>query len=277
MDRITYLNKMLKRWDANIDYEIATNSLKNQLLNNIRDYLNVVHRYYGGSSDIIIYFYHLAGESTLNKDYIISKFYSYLEKANDSDLYYILLNYFYYASHEIVGNNNTYVILHNKSNEDILAAGSPIQIITDNGGAMMIVPAGAKELDDALVNDVLKWLTDYPKARDNLVNALKSFNSKNIKDCLNHMYKSLEWFLKEFFVNKKNIENQTENIAEFFNSTQANPHTKNIFGQIINFYKIFMNDYVRHGDGAVYEDIEFFLYQTGAMMRLLIQLKQSHS
>lgn len=278
MDRITYFNKVFERWNIEIDNEAATKTLKNQLNNTICQYFNGINVIY--KENIIYRFYHLVGESTrcLDDPFFYDDIFSgYLDINKDSNMYYIFLNHFFYALYEFLSDDPRQEDLCVDLNEDILAASSPIQIITFEDGPMMIVPAGAKELDDALVNDVLNWLSDYPKARENLIDALKSYNSKEIKACLIHMYKSFEEFLKKFFENDKNIEKQQKDIVGFFDRIQVNPHTKNIFGQIMNFYKIYMNEYVRHGDGAVYDDIEFFLYQTGAMMRLLIQLKESQS
>jgi len=145
------------------------------------------------------------------------------------------------------------------------------RLITNNDGAVFY-PSGAEELDETLVEDILKWLSDIPTAQQAFIAALKMYSTSSISKCLDELRKSFEFTLRAIFKNKKSLENQSNEIRNLFSEKGVDPQIRNIFTKIYNFYIIYQNENVKHGEGAKYYDIEFILYQTGSMIRFLLRL-----
>jgi len=274
-DRIMYLDEMHKRWNIDINVNEKQRILNNRLLNHIETFFRAnVRKGLPFMQSIARAFFHNAGEEAAKYNLNSTTVNLYIKKKIDSIDFYKHINFFLLAVTEHYADCSSYDWLYDIMHIDIIISGNQIGIIRKDNGAIMIIPAGAKELDDALVNDVLKWLIDYPKARKSLVSALNKYDAKNIKECLNNIYKSLEDFLREFFKNNKNLENQKQLIRDFLKEKRGVPEMQNLIIKMYDYYALGMNEIARHGDKAIYEDIEYMLYQTGALIRILIQLKR---
>jgi len=273
VDRVAYLNEMHKRWDIDIDLSEKQYILNNRLLNHIMTFFrNNKGKGFPFIQSMISAFYHNAGEEAAKYDINPNVMINYVKKKIECIDFYRCINFFLLAVAEYYDNSSIYDWLFDVMREDIIISGNLINIIRNNDGAIMIIPAGAKELDEPLVNDILNWLIDYPRARKNLISALEKYDAKNIKECLNLLYSSLEDFLQEFFENKKNLENQKQVIGDFLKEKRGIPEMQNLIIKMYDYYALGMNEITRHGDKAIYEDIEYMLYQTGALIRILIQL-----
>ncbi|HEY5043878.1 MAG TPA: hypothetical protein VIK53_18045 [Verrucomicrobiae bacterium] len=139
-------------------------------------------------------------------------------------------------------------------------------------------PAGAKLLDKAVVDDVLKWLDGYPKVAESFQKALALHlggDSNSRRNLLDNLRFSLEQLLKMILKNEKSLENQKEILTGWL-------HEHGLQQQIINMYvallfgpyAIYQNEAVKHAAKFGADEIEFIIYQTGTFMRLLLQLEQ---
>lgn len=158
---------------------------------------------------------------------------------------------------------------------------------TESDDGIFIFPSGAKELDDALVSEPLEWLSDYKEARKLFIKALKAYSnatSDNASKVADDFRKALEAFFQEFF-NKPNTGLQAlkkdygnylkekgvpkEGINNDF------PVLLNAFESFIGNYTYFNNEHAKHHDNTPLNCLEYILYQTGNIIRLLITLKNS--
>ncbi|MGI5908658.1 MAG: hypothetical protein ACOX8O_08595 [Christensenellales bacterium] len=74
-----------------------------------------------------------------------------------------------------------------------------VDIVKSKDGYILI-PSGAKELDEKLVNDNLVWLADYKAAYKEYAAALRAYiDKKEIRFIADSLRLSLELFLKQFF------------------------------------------------------------------------------
>lgn len=154
--------------------------------------------------------------------------------------------------------------------------GIPYEIIQDKDGAF-IFPKGAKELDDALVSEPLEWLAKYPKSRKEWIEALKmyaDFSAENPSEVADKFRKALERFFQEFFESEKSLENMKSEYGDFLTSKGVPAEIKNNLEKILDLYAKYMNNYAKHHDKAGQNVLEYILYQTGNLIRLLITLKQ---
>lgn len=150
------------------------------------------------------------------------------------------------------------------------------EIIVD-GNRKFIFPNGAKELDKGLVTDVLGWLKEYPISRKKFIDALVEYSNKseyNISNIADEFRKALESFFQEFFNSKKSLENYKSEYGKYLKDHGVPKEISNNFYIILNLYNTFINNYAKHHDRTSKNVLEYIMYQTGNIIRLLIIVKR---
>lgn len=151
----------------------------------------------------------------------------------------------------------------------------PYDLLEDNG-CYFIFPKGAKELDDALVSDTLLWLKDYPATQKAWIKALKDYSvstEQTASETADNFRKALERFFQEFFSSEKSLENLKSEYGTFLSSKGVPAELKNNFEKLLESYTNYMNNYAKHHDKTSKNVLEYIMYQTGNIIRLLITLK----
>ena len=155
----------------------------------------------------------------------------------------------------------------------------PFEIVYDENGAF-IFPKGAEEMDIALVSQPLAWLSAYPKAHTAYVKALKEYSEAtpgNASDIADKFRKTLETFFQEFFTCDKSLENCKGLYGNYLKSQNVPPEITANFETLLQAYTNFMNGYAKHHDKTGLNVLEYIMYQTGNIIRLLITLKQAET
>ena len=149
-----------------------------------------------------------------------------------------------------------------------------------NRNGVHILPIGAKPLDEALVNDVLVWLDDYPEIKKHYYEALQMVMEKNplvIRNLLDNLRLSLEMLLKIVLKNNEPLEEQSKYLKRWLNLRGIEENIRLMFTDLLSRdrYTQLMNEAVKHGD-RVWQpaEIEFLVYQTGMFIRFLIEATQ---
>ena len=149
------------------------------------------------------------------------------------------------------------------------------EMVRDSEG-VFIFPKGAAELDDALVSEPLEWLTNYPKARKAFVTAIRQYSEEiYVRDVADNLRKALEAFLQEFLGNDKNLEKNKEEICRYLGGEKVDSAISGLFHPLISAYKTFNDKTAKHNDFVDPRLLEFLLYQTGVLIRMVISIKQS--
>ena len=139
-----------------------------------------------------------------------------------------------------------------------------------------IFPKGAKELDDALVSEPLFWLKDYPAACRTYTTALKQYaDGIYIRDVADNLRKSLEAFLQEFLGNTKNLESNKTEICKYLGQQGVDSGISGLFQPLINAYKNINDRIAKHNDYVDEKLLEFLLYQTGVLIRMVLSVKRT--
>lgn len=152
----------------------------------------------------------------------------------------------------------------------------PYELIKDEDG-YFIFPKGAKELDYALVSEPLEWLSEYPQTQKEWIEALKVYSSltdDNASDVADKFRKALERFFQEFFGKTKSLENLKSEYGAYLNARGVPSEISNNFETLQKSYTDFMNNYAKHHNKTTRNVLEYIMYQTGNIIRLLITLKQ---
>ena len=149
--------------------------------------------------------------------------------------------------------------------------------VEDDDG-LFIFPAGAKELDDALVSEPLEWLSEYSNTRKTYVTALKQYSDGiYIRDVADNLRKALEAFLQEFLGNEKNLETNKNEICKYLGEQGVDAGIAGLFQPIINAYKNINDRIAKHNDAVDAKLLEFLLYQTGVLIRMVLTVKEAES
>lgn len=147
------------------------------------------------------------------------------------------------------------------------------EVLKDKNG-YFIFPKGAKELDISLVSEPLEWLSDYPNARKTYVTALKQYSERiYIRDVADNLRKALETFFQEFLGNTKNLETNKQEICKYLGTQGVDAGIAGLFQPLINSYKNINDRIAKHNDAVDEKLLEFLLYQTGVLIRMVITVK----
>lgn len=152
----------------------------------------------------------------------------------------------------------------------------PYELMEDDDG-IFIFPKGAKELDDALVSQPLTWLKDYPVAEKAWIKALRIYSDKTeekASDIADLFRKALEAFFREFFPGNKALENYKSEYGAYLKAHGVPKEISANFETLLLAYTNYMNGYAKHRDATSDKVLEYLMYQTGNIMRLLITLEQ---
>ena len=155
----------------------------------------------------------------------------------------------------------------------------PYDLLEDKDG-YFIFPKGVEEMDDALVSQPLSWLSAYPKSNIAYAKALKEYSEAkpdNASDIADKFRKALETFFQEFFACDKSLENCKGLYGSYLKSQKVPTEITANFETLLQAYTNFMNAYAKHHDKTGLNILEYLMYQTGNIIRLLITLKNSET
>ncbi len=149
------------------------------------------------------------------------------------------------------------------------------ELLNDKDGYFLF-PKGATELDDALVSQPLEWLKDYPKSHKTYCTALRQYSDGIfIRDVADNLRKTLEGFLQEFLCNDKNLETNKNEICKYLGAQGIDAGISGLFQPLINAYKNINDRIAKHNDRVDKKMLEFLLYQTGVLIRMVLVVKQA--
>lgn len=140
-----------------------------------------------------------------------------------------------------------------------------------------LYPAGARLLDNGVVNQTLSWLEPHHNVLRAFEKALTMYSegdASRYRNILDELRFALEQLLKNVLGNSKSLENQKTPLLTWLNERGAHQQTINMFQTLLVQYSKYQNDAVKHGEQYAENDIEFIIYLTGTFMRLLLRLEQ---
>lgn len=225
-----------------------------------------------GSEDAEYLFFQMVGENTCYDDYrdIINSFRKETSIAGIISKFIVLVNL------STPEGTNFLIDLLKQYLESLNIA---YELIKDEDG-YFVFPKGAKELDNALVSAPLEWLSSYPNSRKEWIRALKDYanlTDDNASDVADKFRKALERFLQEFFGKTKSLENLKSEYGAYLKARGVPSEISNNFETLQKSYTDFMNNYAKHHNKTSRNVLEYIMYQTGNIIRLLITLKQEES
>lgn len=225
-----------------------------------------------GNADIEYLFLQMVGENTYYNDYqdIMNSFYKETSIAGIVSKFIVLVN--------LCTPKGTKFLI-DLLKQYLESLNIAYELIKDEDG-YFIFPKGAKELDNALVSAPLEWLSSYPNSRKEWISALKDYanlTDDNASDVADKFRKALERFFQEFFGKTKSLENLKSEYGAYLKAQGVPSEISNNFEALQKSYTDFMNNYAKHHNKTSRNVLEYIMYQTGNIIRLLITLKQEEN
>lgn len=245
------------------------------LFNKIIEFLKKANNDYSlldalfGNEDAEYLFFQMVGENTCYNDYrdIINSFCKETSIAGIVSKFIVLVN---------LSTTEGRKVLIDLLKQYLESLNIPYELIKDEDG-YFIFPKGAKELDYALVSEPLEWLSEYTQTQKEWISALKDYanlTDDNASDVADKFRKALERFLQEFFGKTKSLENLKSEYGAYLKARGVPSEISNNFETLQKSYTDFMNNYAKHHNKTTRNVLEYIMYQTGNIIRLLITLKQ---
>lgn len=153
------------------------------------------------------------------------------------------------------------------------------EVFEDNDG-YFVFPKGVPDFDDALISQPLEWLKDYPNAENAWGKALRNYadaTDHNASDVADKFRKALETFFQEFFGGNRSLENYKSEYGSYLKQRGVPKEISGNFETVLQAYTNYMNSYAKHRDRTSDTLLEYIMYQTGNIIRLLIVLKQEET
>lgn len=124
-----------------------------------------------------------------------------------------------------------------------------------------------------LVIKTKHWLEKFPEALKQYQSALTKYEGGIFeRNTLDDMRLSLELLLHTLLNNSKTLENQIEELGKRLKVNNVSPDIRNLFMAVLNYYKCYQNNNVKHNDKINKNEIEYVIEQTSIMMKFLIQV-----
>ena len=149
-------------------------------------------------------------------------------------------------------------------------------IYKDDDG-IFIFPKGVPEFDDALVSAPLDWLKDYPNAEKAWSKALRNYSvvtEDTASDVADLFRKALEAFFQEALGGSKSLENYMNEYGMFLKTHHVPAEIRHNLFTLLDAFTNYNNSYAKHHDKASLNVLEYLMYQTGNIIRLVITLQQ---
>jgi hypothetical protein len=273
-----------RRWNIEYDEQRRVLEFKNRILSTIEEILGKI---FLSDKDLLRNYMKLVGESYVDTEFSpIGSAISVLtiRKFEDSPVYKLILNetefnriilYIQCLFWLDIGTNQKEK-LYEKLKLDIDLSLLDIKIKKIKDGEYLLYPAGAKLLDEKVINDVLDWLVDYPESYKLFESALRKYNTHGEeRNLLDDLRLSLELLLRQILNNKKSLENQKNDLGKYLDGKGISKEAINIYTQLISSYSAYQNEHIKHNykpDTEIKKsEVEFLIYLTGTFMRFLLE------
>lgn len=124
-----------------------------------------------------------------------------------------------------------------------------------------------------LIETTKHWLDNYPLAKKQYDNALAKLE-KGIyeRNALDDMRLAFELLLRGLLQNSKSLEKNIPIIGSELATRGVPAAFRNMLTSIINYYKSYQNDHIKHNDLVNRSEVEFVVELTSSIMKYLITI-----
>lgn len=150
------------------------------------------------------------------------------------------------------------------------------EIFKDEDGVYLL-SIGHTELDQKLIIDSMEWLKDYPDIRTQAIDALNTYYNREYgmaSEVVDKYRKLLEQFMQRYFNSSGALTSLKSNYGSKLKEAGVSKEIANGFEKILNLYDMYNNNHAKHHNDACEYDIEYIMYETFNIIRLLLQIER---
>ena len=148
-----------------------------------------------------------------------------------------------------------------------------LKLITQYAG--LDTSDGKTDLNETLVEQTRHWLDGFPPSLSLYNEALQKYQHGVFqRNVLDDLRLALEALLKAVFNNEKSLENQIPGLGELIKSRGGSKHLSNMFSKLVDYYSKYQNQYVKHNDAVIEEEVEFVFEITSSFMKHVVRLSE---
>jgi hypothetical protein len=152
--------------------------------------------------------------------------------------------------------------------------------VSTRGKQAVVRPNGDPFLDAMIIDCVLEGIERYPKADKPFRQALSKFlhgDRAHYRNILDDLRFSLEQLLKSLLSNDKSLENQKDFLGAWLKDKGVHVQIRSLYAHLVNCFSQYQNNAVKHDEDYSDMEVEFMIYLTGTLMRLLLELESPSS
>ena len=149
------------------------------------------------------------------------------------------------------------------------------EIFEDEDGVYLL-SIGYTELDEKLIIDSMEWLKDYPDIRTQAIDALNTYYNREYSmasEVVDKFRKLLEQFMQRYFSSMATLKSLKSDYGNKLKEVGISIEIANEFEKILNLYDMYNNQHAKHHSDACEYDVEYVMYETFNIIRLLLQIK----
>ena len=149
------------------------------------------------------------------------------------------------------------------------------KIVKDSNN-IYLLPIEIKEMTEKLIIEPLEWLDNYPRIREQAINAMQTYyNPKNetVSEIVDKFRKLLEQFMQTYFNSKAALKSLIGNYGNKLKEAGVSTEIASEFEKILNLYDMYNNNHAKHHKDAADYDVEYIMYETFNIIRLLLQIQ----
>jgi hypothetical protein len=147
--------------------------------------------------------------------------------------------------------------------------------ITKNNNFFILYPKGEKELDEKLVNEVLKFLNQ--ESQKHFVEALKFYlegTDRSYIKAAESLRRTIEEFIRFKLQNSKGLDANIKELGAIHKKDGKDKQIRNVINNVFDYLDSYFNENSKHQDGDIDEtECEYLIYQTGVLLRYINKLK----
>lgn len=134
---------------------------------------------------------------------------------------------------------------------------------------------GKTDLNETLIEQTRHWLDGFPQSLSLYNEALQKYQHGVFqRNVLDDLRLALEALLKAVFENGKSLENQLPRLGGLIKSAGGSKHLSNMFEKLVDYYTKYQNQYVKHNDAVIEEEVEFIFEITSSFMKHVVRLSE---
>lgn len=206
-----------------------------------------------------------------NADGYYSDIKDYLKNQNSNNRFIYYSSIFFTILHLIIPAEYQLQI---KQMKTIIEINEINYYIEENDNWTYFFEKSNKEMDEKLIIEPLEWLHKYPNIRKLAIETLNDYyNPKNTSNIVDEFRKLLEQFMQAYFKSNKILKSFISDYGNKLKLAGVSTEIASEFEKIVNLYDMYNNNHAKHHKDAKDYDVEYIMYETFNIIRLLLQIE----